>query len=304
MKSPFKFLLIVPSLMITACGYGLKEIYKGVPYVSGDFFRNYYSAWDDRINPNSNSNKITKYEEERELTAADKVFTSYKDAAFEINETEADKYIYYYDLSEPTENDGEAYGKKPYGPAVKLSNYDDSFRYGVVSKLFDGQMFCNGYYAAARVQVKDGRRKNNSDGGFGALFSKECDNATYMMLNFKCSLVTKENQNLPKPSEGVGLSDIKLVISLIYKNENGYSYIPVTYTLNEVPTNSGDSFNSANRHSAYICFGFSLNNIGTNRLIGFTFEYEKLADNYTDVTDEKYHAVMLYEVSFPHTSWH
>ena len=298
MKSPFKFLLIVPSLFITACGYGLKEIYNGIPYTSGDFFKNYYSDWDDRINPyKEGKNQITSLKEEYELDNDDLVFSSYNDATFAMNEAKADEYVYYFDLSTPEKTDS-AYGKKPYGPAVKLSNYDDSFRYGVVGKLFDGQLFFNGYYAAARVQVKPGRGN-----GFGALLSKECNNASYMMLNFKCSLVTETNQNL-----GVGTSDLKLIISLVFKTNNGYIYQPVTYTLPGVPTNSGDAFNSSGRYNAYRCFGFNLENIldsvDSDRLIGFTFEYEKLADSFDTVTDEKYHAVMLYEVSFPHTTWH
>ena len=292
MKSPFKFLLIVPAIALTSCGYGLKEIYNGVPYVSSDFFQNYYSEWNDKINPyKTGKNKITKMVEERELDNSDSVFTSYNDATFSFNEPDADKYVYYYDKAEQVPESDE---RLPYGPSVKLSNYDDSFRYGVVSKLFDGQMFCNGEQAFSRVQVKDGRGN-----GFGALFSKESDNAKYMMLNFKCSLVTKENQNL----RSNGKSDVKLILSFIYKNETGYTYVPVTYTIHDAPTNSGETTGQG-REEKYVCFGFDMKNIGKDRLIGFTFEYEKLADDYSEVTDEKYHAIMLYEVSFPHTTWH
>ena len=290
-RSLFKLLLIAPSLAITACGYGLKEIYNGVPYTSGDFMKNYYSIWNDKINPYKDNNKITDKREEMALTDENIIFTSTKDATFETLEPNYEEYVYYYDIYEP---EGDAVGKKPYGPAVKLSYYDDSFRYGVIGKLFDGQLFCNGYYANARVQVKPGRGN-----GFGALFSKECNDATYMMMNFKCSLVTATNQNL-----GGGTSDIKLIISLIYKNESGYTYVPVTYSLEGVPTNSGDAFNSSNRFNAYVCFGFSLEKIGADRLIGFSFEYEKIDDSFISITEEKYHAVMLYEVSFPHTTWH
>ena len=291
MKSPFKFLLIVPSLFVTACGYGLKEIYDGVPYTSGDFFKNYYSVWDNRINPYKDGNMITSKEDKIELGSDNLVFTSVQETNFEFNEVDADKYVYYYDLSTP---EGDVAGKAPYGPSVKLSNYDDSFRYGVIGKLFDGQMFCNGYYANARVQVKPGRGN-----GFGTLFSKECDNASYMMMNFKCSSVTETRQDLTR-----GESTIKLIISLIYKNQTGYTYLPITYTVENVPTNSGDSFNSTGRYSAYTCFGFSMKKLPTNRLIGFTFEYEKVSDNIDGHGEETYHAVMLYEVSFPHTTWH
>ena len=292
MKSQFKLLLIAPSLILTSCGYGLKEIYNGVPY-NGSFFDNYYSVWNDSINPyKTDKNKITSLKDERELDLnGDKVFTSTNDTNFDANEVHADEYVYYCDLADP---EGDDVGKLPYGPAVKLANYDDSFRYGVIGKLFDGQMFCNGYYANARVQVKPGRGN-----GFGTLFSKECNNATYMMMNFKCSVVTDSSQDLPS-----GQSEIKLIVSLIYKNESGYTYVPVTYTLSNVPTNSGDAANSNSRFNKYVCFGFSLEHFEYDRLIGFSFEYEKISDSYTAITDPKYHAVMLYEVSFPHTTWH
>ena len=148
-KLPFKLLLIAPSIILTSCGYGLKEIYNGIPYASGDFMQNYYSVWNDSINPYK-TNKITDKVEERELEEKDDVFTSFNDTNFDLNEVHADEYVYYYDIAEP---EGEVADKKPYGPAVKLSNYDDSFKYGVVGKLFDGQMFCNGYYANAHLKL-------------------------------------------------------------------------------------------------------------------------------------------------------
>lgn len=292
--SPFKLLLIAPSIILTSCGYGLKEIYNGVPYNSSNFFDNYYSVWNDSINPYKDGNKITETYDEKELDDKENVvFTSAVDNAnFQFNELESDKYVYFYDIVEP-EADSEYAGKVAYGPAVKLSNYDDSFRYGVIGKLFDGQMFCNGYYANARVQVKPGRGN-----GFGALFSKESNDATYMMMNFKCSSVTKSSQNLSR-----GESEIKLIISLLYKNETGYTRLPVTYTLSGVPTNSGDdAYGKVKRSELYTCFGFSLPK--NDRLIGFSFEYEKISDTVDGKGEETHHAVMLYEVSFPHTTWH
>ena len=291
-KFQFKLLLIAPSLILTSCGYGLKEIYNGIPYASSDFFKNYYTVWNDSINPYKDNNKINQKVDTYELDdTKDRVFTSVNDTNFDANDIYSDEYVYYYDIYEP-ENNPEK--KKPYGPSVKLSNYDDSFRYGVVGKLFDGQMFCNGYYANARVQVKPG--KGN---GFGVLFSKECSDATYMMMNFKCSAVTETRQDLAK-----GNSNLHLIISLIYKNEKGYTYVPVTYNVTNVPTNSGDAFNSAGRYSAYTCFGFNLENLKYDRLIGFTFEYEKTSCDVSGGSEEVHHAVMLYEVSFPYTTWH
>ena len=291
--SPFKLLLIAPSIIITSCGYGLKEVYDGVPYNSTNFFENYYENWDSKINPYSSNNKITEKYDERELGASDWVFTSLDDNNFDKNDLSSYKYAYGYDLQEPPE------GMKAYGPTVKMASLDDSFRYGVVSKLFDGQMFCNGYYANARVQVRPMNEDESS--GFGVLFSKESDNPTYFMMNFKCSVVTQTSQNLTS-----GTSDLKLHVGLLYKNNTGYTYRPVTYTVSGVPTNSGDSFFDPERRSTmYTCFGFSIPEAERSRLIGFTIQYEKITDTVTPtVSDQTYHAMMLYEVSFPYTTWH
>ena len=291
--SRFKLLLIVPSIILTACGYGLKETYEGVPYNTTDFFKNYFNVWKEDINPNSDKNKITVSKEEVLLNdEQDKVFTSTNDSNFKDLEPKWADYKYTYDKQVPEE--GEAYG-----PAVKLSGYDSSFKYGIASKMFDGQMFCNGDYANARTQIEPTNQGENK--GMGVLFSKECSDASYMMMNLKCSVVKEDNQSLP-----LGTSELELHIGLYFKNDNGYTYVPVTYTLNNVPTNSGDSAMGNDRFSLYRCFGFSLENFDKEHLIGFSIQYKKLSDSYSDVHPDEttYHAIMLYEVSFPHTTWH
>ena len=36
----FKLLIIAPALIVTSCGYGLKEVYSGIPYNSTNYFEN------------------------------------------------------------------------------------------------------------------------------------------------------------------------------------------------------------------------------------------------------------------------
>lgn len=286
-RLPYKLILIAPTLVLTACGYGLKDIYNGVPYTSTIFKENYYNVWADAINPFSKKTKINNIAQIYVLSDEDNVFESIKDKNFRYVDADYETYDYENDISTPEE------GLKSYGQTVRLANYDSSFRYGVVSKLFDGQLFCNSYYQKARMQVESVNQGDQK--GFGVLFSKECKDAKYFMMNFKCALVGTDNSTLPS-----GLSsDLELYISFILKNEKGYTYIPLQYDIYNVPTNSGDAF----RFSAYRCFGFSLENINTERLIGFTLQYKKLADTYTGEKDTQ-HALMLYEVSFPKTTWH
>ncbi len=290
-------LIIAPSLLITACGYGLKEVYNGVPYNSPNFFENYFNVWKKDINPYASGNKINDKKDDYLLdTAKDKVFTSFYDVNFHDCEPKWGDYLYTYDKVAPEEE-----GKKAYGPSIRLINYDDSFRYGVTSKLFDGQMFCNGDFQNSRTQVEP--TNNDSSKGFGVLFSKESNDASYFMMNFKCSVITKESQNLVS-----GKSDLKITVSFILKNDKGYTYIPVVGTVSDVPTNSGDDHFMppfSGRDSMYTCYGFSLANINHNRLIGFSIQYEKLSDTVSpNYSEQTYHAMMLYEVSFPYTNWH
>ena len=296
--SSFRLLIIAPSLLLSACGYGLKEVYKGVPYNSSNFRENYYNVWNASINPYADGHKITKTEETRVIDDSYKPFYSIDDANFRDIDTKwaVNNYVYTYDKVLPTD------GTTAYGPAVKLSNYDDSFKYGLTSKMFDGQMFCNGDFANARTQIES----MNEDGskGFGVLFSKECNDATYLMMNFKCSVVTETNQNLP---DGGGKSNFELLVSFILKNDTGYTYVPTKSLLQNVPTNSGDDHTAppfSGRIGAYTCFGFSLVGLNLNRLIGFTVQYKYLTDTISPNYEKTYHAIMLYEVSFPYTTWH
>ena len=77
----------------------------------------------------------------------------------------------------------------------------------------------------------------------------------------------------------------------------------------DVPTNSGDDHAFppfSMRNEMYVCFGFSLANFDADRLCGFSVQYEKVSDTYSEAHSDQttYHAMMLYEVSFPKTTWH
>lgn len=328
-KTISKILFFVPMLVLTSCGYGLKEVYKGVPYASSDFEANYYDVWKNEINyKNISSSKITKSETERVLDVEkDKVFTKmttssqYAKGEFDSNfqyceprcKSNNTLYAYTYDKSEPTKAmniNGVDYNQIAYGPAVKLSSVDKSFKYGVSSKLFDGQMFCNGDFQNSRTQV--GPSNKGTHNGFGLTFEKECSYSEYFMCNFKCSVITDQSQNL-----GFQRTDLTLKLGFYLKNDTGYTYVPVSFRITNVPTNSGDDHflePYSGRFESYVCFGFKLFDgspaseqcLNLNRLAGFSFEYIHNGDSYSDehAGENISHAVMLYEISLPHSTWH
>ena len=287
MKCKNKFLLlIIPTFLLSGCGYGLKEIYPGEMYNSVLYEKNFYRDWNDDINYRASKNKISNVDEVNKVLDKneDFVFTSYNDDTFHHVEPNADKYSY---------TDGYNEEKKFYGDVFKLSNIDESFKYGYTSKLFNGQMFCNGYYELARVQI--------DEGGFGMRFSKEIGQYSYFALNFKSSLDYRRDgvsTNIPAHN-----SSINLIINFYLKEDNEtYKRVPVTYQIDDIPTNMSERLDYSN----YTFFGFSLDKIKIDRCVGISIEYELLSDEYITLHPNEgwKHCLLLYELFLPYSTWH
>ena len=290
-KNKFKFLtLIIPSILLTGCGYGLKEIYPGDVYNSVDYERNFYRIWDDEINYHNENNQVEN--KQQEIYQLDKatngVFTNFNDPNFIKVQSDAADYSYTSDIYQP-EGD-----KKSYGQSFMLSKTEQSFKYGYVSKLFNGQMFCNGNYELARVQI--------DEGGFGAKFKKEIKEYKYFALNFKASLdYRRDGKNTNIPSHK---SSIKLLINFFCKTDNNsYHRVPVSYEIDDVQTNSPETIGYSN----YIFFGFDLSTIEKiDRCAGISIEYQLISDDYiTSHSEENWkHCLLLYELFLPGSTWH
>ena len=290
-KNRFKFLtLFIPTILLTACGYGLKEIYPGDVYNSVDYERNFYRIWDDEINYHNENNQVEN--KEQEIYQLDKtnngVFTNFNDSNFIKVQSDADDYSYTSDIYQP-EGD-----KKSYGQSFMLSKTEQSFKYGYVSKLFNGQMFCNGNYELARVQI--------DEGGFGTKFKKEIKEYNYFALNFKASLdYRRDGKNTNIPSHK---SSIKLLINFFCKTDNNsYHRVPVSYEIDDVQTNSPETLGYSN----YIFFGFDLSTIEKiDRCAGISIEYELISDDYIASHSEENwkHCLLLYELFLPGSTWH
>ena len=184
-------------------------------------------------------------------------------------------------------------GKKSYGQTFALSKTESSFKYGYVSKLFNGQMFCNGNYEIARVQI--------DESGFGMEFNKELDKYSYFALNLKASLDYRrdgKNTNIPAHS-----SKVELIVNFYCKTDSQkYHRIPVSYTIESIRTNASETIDGSN----YTFFGFSLNNIKIDRCVGISIEYKLISDEYiaSHPNDGWTHCLLLYELFLPNSTWH
>ena len=57
---------------------------------------------------------------------------------------------------------------------LNLGETDEAFKQGILSKLYDGRIQCDGYYQRSRVQM--------NDKGYGTSFPKQLENAKYIAL--------------------------------------------------------------------------------------------------------------------------
>ena len=306
MKNKTK-LLIVPFLavLLTSCGYGLKEYYDGNAYATGDFDKDYYRVWDDRINLENSKNKVVSSETHVLNDEEDYVFSKYNDANFRLVDRDAYSDLTYEDDYFP--GDSERYLNVGYGPTRKMARIDSSFKYGYISKLFDGQMFCHSRYQYARVQI--------DEKGFGYVFSKECNLDTYFAINFKASydytkyevcdfsVYPTSRGNVPNNI----LTTVNLKISFYCKNDKGFVKKTFTHEL-DVITNGSENPN------IYTFFGFRTTNYDLSRVAGFSIEYDFDRDDINknpmrdlkDFDGNPYtldHSLMLYEVFMPKTIW-
>ena len=314
----FKFTLPLLVLSLSSCAYGLKEYYRGDAYNSTVFAENYYNVWNSKIDLNNPKNQITS-QSERELVDEDYVFENYNDSILRSVDGDTENLEYTKDLY--SKNKPDYYLNVGYGPTKKLSRVDSSFKYGYISKLFDGQMFCWGYYQAARVQI--------NENGFGTLFSKEGSpsDQSYFALNLKASydytsvgeydfnydgVVDKEEsmQDLAIPDGEGGVikkadlrTNVNLKISFYCKNDEGYDKKTFTYKLSNMMTNATEN------PSIYKFFGFRFNGCNLYRIAGVSVEFELLDNPLAELKDKDGnlanldYSLMLYEMFIPNTSW-
>ena len=309
MRKFYKLSILPLVAFLSSCGYGLKEYYNGNAYATGDFQQDYYKEWDSRIDLNNPKNKIISSEEHRLDEDNDYVFKNYDDPNFALCDRDAkEKGLINTYNSDYYPNDEDRYLNIGYGPTRKLSRQDNSFRYGYVSKLFDGQMYCHGRYQYARVQI--------DESGFGCVFSKETNLDTYFALNLKASYdYTKyeicdfsvypgSTGNIPN---GI-MSGVDLKVSFYCKTDKGFIKKSFLYEIDDLTTNG---FESA---EIYTLFGFRTSRYELNRVAGlsieFTFDREDINKNpMRDLKDKEGnpykldYSLMLYEVFMPFTIW-
>ena len=268
-----KYLLLLPIVGLTSCGYSLDYIVEGNKYNSPVFSENYYRHWDNELKNAKHGQTIN----------VENNITHFSDL-FKLDASVYDKYS--------TADD--------YGDEYKMNLVDDMFNYGYQSKLFDGQVQCLGYYQLARVQI--------DDKGFSMRFSKEGNGLDYFAMQFKATtdntaMCYKLNTDelAERDADMFHNSVVTLTISLYTKNDSN------EIVKNDFVVEVDFDNNTTNYGSHYKFLAFSLKEYNLSRLVGLSFTYtvedELINWNKTKGVDIDY-SLMLYEVFLPYTNWH
>lgn len=182
-----------------------------------------------------------------------------------------------------------------FGRTLCLDRIDDSFKRGALSKLYDGQLHCNGAYSKARTQL-------TSD-GYSAFFPKTMDTADYFVVSGRWA------------DDSLGLNssvNVKADIKVSFYKANGSVYDSKDITMAAIP------FERNNGGSNTTLFGFkfsdALPDYSLSGVVGMGISFSNVVDTYftadqvTYTNEEKdgivHSAFMLYEVMLINSTWH
>ena len=279
---------------LSSCGgYSLGYIVKGNTYNSAVFGENYYTHWDAEL-------KNAKASQNIELNDTDYI-VSFDDIAL-ID----DKIAVEDPYADPSKYPTTQAKIRQYSKDQRLMNYDKSFYYGVQSKLFDGESYCDSYYQRHRVQ--------SNEAGFSVRFTKESETLPYFAMQFKSTT------NVQKKCYPVGSdtpvdnpeadgnyekffhkSVLTLDICLYTKTNEGI--VNNKFAVKEIHldhTNDGGN---------YTFLGFDLGQYSVTRCVGFSVSFSIVSDELLEwnknkgITDIDY-ALFIYEIFMPYTFWH
>ena len=295
MKKRLRLLILFTLPALASCGgFSLNYIVEGNKYNSPVFTENYYEHWDSEF----------KNVSSQEIDVTSKKIMSFNDIGVIDKNLLVDNP--YASLSFMTDQ------IRAYSNDYNLMRADESFYYGVQSKLFDGQAYCDGYFQKHRVQ--------SNEKGFSVRFQKESDELTYFAMQFKAT-TNNQIECYKVGSDDLASSDgqlfhesvINLYVTLYVKNDSGAivghkfkSLVDITKHINE---NTGETIYHTNNGEYYMFYGFDLTEYNLSRLVGFSVTFDIVSDSLIEWNETKGitnidYALFIYEVFLPYTYWH
>jgi hypothetical protein len=205
-----------------------------------------------------------------------------------------------------TGKDSEFIGKS-FGRTKCLAITDSSFKEGFLSKLYNGQLFCDGDHMRALVQF--------DQVGYDAAFPKTLASGDYFLISLRGGSTylydnPKHATNSAEPEKSAlpRLTELDLNLKFYKANGSAFDYYSITAKNVLVRTDDGGEGVSF--------FGFKFSDIGikdTAGIAGMSFSYSNFQDPGIGTAQETidaatpkdfYWGALVYEVMFPDSSWH
>jgi hypothetical protein len=295
-------LLALSALTLSGCKEDAQEVYDANAYDTGDFVQNYYTGKHDiSVTTPSVSEKTLANDDfycgfqENDFNQGGYTHKGVKTMVPELmKDDQGNALTSTLDWTPANLANDEDFVGKAFGRTLCLAKIDSAFTTGILSKLYNGQMYCDLWYAKARVQIdKD---------GYDAFFPKRVKSADQFLFSVRGATDLAS-----------GVTDriitVDMKASFFFDKGDG-SYQQLDFLLPKV----GMTCDAGGESTSFV--GFSLgkllpNGYSVSKIVGMGLSFSNLADSAdgdklsitADDGAANHFALMLYEVMLPHSTW-
>lgn len=269
MKKKLVFSFLLTMLFLTSCAVSKDNTYLTTDYNDPTFKNNYYTLKEDSIV--NNIKKTNNIELDKVSNSVFETYQELKDLGPNFDSKVANEEVLYDSVIHSNLN-------TTYGSEYCLGNIDDSFNHGMLSKLTDGLLFCDGItYQGVRVQI--------DQTGFVHEYEKKCVYADYFAMSFKAG---SDYTSSIYPKSGATYN-IKLNIKLYVEEDGKFIENICSYKMDNVIRDK------------YYLFGFNLTKDLAQNLKGIGVSYDLISTTEDAALDQ---CIYLYETLFVNSTWY
>lgn len=299
MKKQSLLVFALLPVLLASCSK-TNELYKDHAYDTGTLMGNYYLEHNnvDKLTIQSSSEKVVAPEN---IYISNPGFGKALDGVAKEDQTYTDKdgkeTFLEWNIDTPIDDFG-----KGFGPTMNLSSIDKAFMPGFLSRLYDGRIRCDGYYANSRVQL--------NKTGFSTFFPKEMITGKYLAISVRGQSDAGggfefANSNVSfdltlyrhiANSQAFEAQKIKINNVLVPMNTHGNTSLLVVYFADIF----GPQWNKYIEGTIAMTLTFTLNDI-----IGCEADKAKYGMPVDDKNDKNnpHYSMMIYEIMFPKSTW-
>ena len=291
MKNKMKYVL-VPLMVValSSCGSKFQELYAPNQYETANFLDNYYTERRGFDDIQVNEQNIHNIEVEPFVHNGGEEIENLRNG--DQYDSEGNFLSWDNDFPEANIKDG-------YGPYNALIHKNSGFSYGYISKLYDGRVRCDGFYARSRVQL--------DACGYATYFPKALSSYKYFGIALRGGTDCERSFGDDFPELDIHLSFLKhdtetgiyskynfeMKDITVMTNNGGRTCLVYFYFDTVLKPTFGDSWNTILKDTVAMSLTFDLKQCKYDDLV-----MDRKAEN------KKHFAVMLYEVLLPNSSWY